>query len=36
MRNVFKTIEALFPELAKDDLSSLFGEKNAAKLTKQK
>jgi hypothetical protein len=28
-------MEARFPELSEDDLSSLFKEKNAGKLTKQ-
>jgi hypothetical protein len=36
MRIVIKTMEAPFPELSEDDLSSLIEEQNAGKLTKQK
>ena len=34
MRIFYETMEPLFPELSKDDLSSLFEEKNAGKSIK--
>ena len=35
MRIVYETMETRFPKLSEDNLTSIFEEKNAGKLTKQ-